>query len=92
LRGSKPGFAPLTGRAGPTTRPGEHVRVTNIPGSEAGPNSGPVTYGIAETSEAEGFWFKWDWRGRSSKHIPFEWSSETSIEPLGLGLHSPHLA
>jgi hypothetical protein len=61
---------------GPTTGPGEPVRVTNIPGSEAGPNSGPMTYGIAEVNETEGFGFKWDWSGRSSKHIPFEWSSE----------------
>jgi hypothetical protein len=61
---------------GPTTNPGEPVRVTNIPGAEAGPNSGPTTYGIAETDEAEGFGFKWDWSGRSAKHMPFEWSSE----------------
>ncbi len=62
--------------AGPTTRPGERVRVTNIPGSEAGPNSGPTTYGIASSNEADGFGLKWDWGGRSAKHIPFEWSSE----------------
>jgi hypothetical protein len=61
---------------GPTTRPGEHVRVTNIPGAEAGPNSGETTYGIATKSEADTFGFKWDWAGRSSKHMPFEWSSE----------------
>jgi hypothetical protein len=61
---------------GPTTRPGEHVRVTNIPGAEAGPNSGPTTYGVAQANDAEGFGFKWDWAGRSSKHMPFEWSSE----------------
>ncbi len=61
---------------GPTTRPGEHVRVTNIPGAEAGPNSGPTTYGIASVNEADAFGFKWDWAGRSSKHMPFEWSSE----------------
>jgi hypothetical protein len=52
------------------------VRVTNIPGAEAGPNSGPTTYGIASKNEAEGFGFKWDWAGRSAKHMPFEWSSE----------------
>jgi hypothetical protein len=61
---------------GPTTRPGEHVRVTNIPGAEAGPNQGETTYGIASTNEAEGFGFKFDWAGRSAKHMPFEWSSE----------------
>lgn len=61
---------------GPTTRPGEHAHVVNIPGSEAGPNSGPTTYGIASVSEADRFGFKFDWAGRSSKLIPFEWSSE----------------
>jgi hypothetical protein len=61
---------------GPTSVPGKQVQVLNIPGSEAGPNSGPTTYGVAQTNEAEGFGFKWDWAGRSSKHIPFEWSSE----------------
>ncbi len=35
-----------------------------------------MTYGIADTNEADAFGFKWDWAGRSSKHIPFEWSSE----------------
>jgi len=31
-----------------------------------------MTYGIADTNEADAFGFKWDWAGRSSKHIPFE--------------------
>jgi hypothetical protein len=61
---------------GPTTRPDEHVRVTNIPGAEAGPNSGATTYGIATKSEADVFGFDFDWAGRSAKHMPFEWSSE----------------
>ena len=61
---------------GPTTRPGEHVRVTNIPGAEAGPTSGETTYGIASKNEADAFGFKFDWAGRSAKHMPFEWSSE----------------
>jgi hypothetical protein len=61
---------------GPTTTPGEHVRVTNIPGAEAGPTAGEVTYGIATASEADAFGFKWDWAGRSAKHMPFVWSSE----------------
>lgn len=64
---------------GPTTRPGEHAHVVNIPGSEAGPNSGPTTYGVASVSEADRFGFKFDWAGRSSKLIPFEWSSEDSF-------------
>lgn len=61
---------------GPTTRPGEHVRVTNIPGAEAGPTSGPTTYGIATKNEADAFGLKFDWAGRSAKHMPFVWSSE----------------
>ena len=61
---------------GPTSVPGRHVQVLNIPGSEAGPNSGPTTYGIATKSEADAFGQKFDWAGRSAKHIPFEWSSE----------------
>ena len=61
---------------GPTTRPGEHVHVTNLPGAEAGPNSGPTTYGIASANTADAFGLKWDWAGRSAKHMPFEWSSE----------------
>jgi hypothetical protein len=61
---------------GPTTRPGEHVRVTNIPGAEAGPTAGETTYGIASANEADAFGFKWDWAGRSAKHMPFVWSSD----------------
>jgi hypothetical protein len=71
----------ITGAAevltGPTTRPGEkHAHVINIPGAEPGPHNGPTTYGIASKNDAEGFGLKFDWSGRSAKHIPFEWSSE----------------
>ncbi len=61
---------------GPTSRPGGAVRVHDIPGAEAGPNSGPTTYGIGEGATAEGFGMSFDVSGRSSKHMPFEWSSE----------------
>lgn len=61
---------------GPTTRPGEHVRVTNIPGAEAGPNQGETTYGVASKNETDGFGLKFDFAGRSAKHMPFVWSSE----------------
>lgn len=76
---SIPGKATATAEvlSGPTTRPGErHAHTINIPGSEAGPNSGPTVYGIASTNEADMFGLKFDWAGRSAKHIPFEWSSE----------------
>jgi hypothetical protein len=35
-----------------------------------------MTYGIAKTDEVDCFGLKFDWAGRSAKHIPFEWSSE----------------
>jgi hypothetical protein len=50
--------------------------VLNIPGAEPGPNSGPTTYGVAQDAKADGFGLSFDVTGRSSKHIPFEWSSE----------------
>nr|MDQ3554770.1 DUF1326 domain-containing protein [Chloroflexota bacterium] len=61
---------------GPTSVPGKPVRVQNIPGAEPGPNSGPTTYGVAQSAQAKGFGFDFDVTGRSSKHIPFQWSSE----------------
>ena len=64
---------------GPTTTPGEHVRVTNIPGAEAGPTAGETTYGIASKNEVDAFGFKFDWAGRSAKHMPFVWSSEDEL-------------
>lgn len=60
---------------GPTSLPGKPVRVESIPGAEAGPNAGPTTYGIAEDASAEGFGMRFDVSGRSSKHMPFTWSS-----------------
>ena len=61
---------------GPTSKPGERLAVLNAPGSEVGPGQGAVSYGIATTDKADAFGFNWDRSGRSSKHIPFEWSSE----------------
>jgi hypothetical protein len=58
---------------GPTTRPGERVQIHNPPGSEVGPGA-VATQGTAVANRAEGFGFRWDWAGRSSKHIPFTWS------------------
>lgn len=59
---------------GPMTPPGERLQVLNAPGSEVGPSGGAVTYGTTTTNTVDGFGFKWDWSGRSSKHIPFEWT------------------
>jgi len=61
---------------GPTSAPGKPARVENIPAAEVGPNPGPTTYGIGEDARADGFGVQFDVSGRSSKHIPFQWSSE----------------
>jgi hypothetical protein len=58
---------------GPTLRPGERVQVHNPPGAEVGPGT-IATQGKATVDRADAFGFKWDWSGRSSKHMPFDWS------------------
>jgi hypothetical protein len=58
---------------GPTTPPGKRVQTINPPGSETGPG-GAATWGTATANEVDAFGFKWEWAGRSSKHIPFDWS------------------
>jgi hypothetical protein len=60
---------------GPTTMPGERLAVHNPPGSEVGPGQGAATYGTCDYKTTV-FGFDFDRTGRSSKHIPFEWSSE----------------
>jgi len=60
---------------GPMTPPGKRVQTFNAPGSEMGPGT-VATWGIATANEVKGFDFSWEWSGRSSKHIPFNWSSE----------------
>ena len=42
-------------------------------GSDVGPG-GAATWGRAISDEVEVLGFKWEWNGRSSKHIPFDWS------------------
>jgi len=58
---------------GPTTPPGKRVQTINPPGSEVGPG-GVATWGRSLADEADAMGFKWGRKGRSSKHIPFEWS------------------
>jgi hypothetical protein len=58
---------------GPMTPPGKRVQTLNAPGSEMGPGT-TATWGRAMTDTVEAFGFKWEWAGRSSKHIPFDWS------------------
>jgi hypothetical protein len=64
---------------GPTSTPGQRMEVVNAPGSEVGPGQGAATYGTATVSEADVLGFKWEWPGRSAKHIPFVWSSEDTF-------------
>jgi hypothetical protein len=59
--------------SGPMTPPGRRVQTINVPGSETGPGT-TATWGKAITDEVNAFGFKWEWNGRSSKHIPFDWS------------------
>jgi hypothetical protein len=59
--------------SGPTTPPGARVQLLNAPGSEVGPGQ-VMTWGKAVANEVDGFGFHWSWAGRSSKHIPFDWT------------------
>jgi hypothetical protein len=58
---------------GPTTPPGQRVQVHNPPGAEVGPGQ-VATWGTATVDRVDGFGFRWDWAGRSSKHFPFDWN------------------
>ena len=58
---------------GPTTAEGARVQLHNAPGSEVGPGQ-VATWGTATVNHVDGFGFKWEWDGRSSKHFPFDWS------------------
>lgn len=58
---------------GPMTPVGKRVQTLNAPGSEMGPGT-VATWGRATTDTVDAFGFKWEWAGRSSKHIPFDWS------------------
>jgi len=61
---------------GPMTPPGKRVQTINPPGSEVGPGAdGAIaTWGISTADKADTMGFKWERKGKSSKHIPFEWS------------------
>jgi hypothetical protein len=58
--------------SGPMTPRGKRVQTINAPGSEMGPGT-TATWGKAITDEVDATGFKWEWNGRSSKHIPFDW-------------------
>jgi hypothetical protein len=60
-------------RGGPTTPPGPRVQLLNPPGSEVGPGQ-VATWGTATTQQVDAFGFSSSLTGKSSKHIPFDWS------------------
>ncbi|WP_344682560.1 DUF1326 domain-containing protein [Saccharopolyspora taberi] len=70
-----PGKAEATVEAltGPTSTPGEPVRVHNLPGAEVGPGQGAAVWGRATTDFADALGFSWQRSGFSSKLIPFDW-------------------
>lgn len=59
---------------GPTTPEGERVQLLHPPGSEVGPSESVATWGRATADRADAFGWNFEWDGKSSKHIPFEWS------------------
>jgi hypothetical protein len=58
---------------GPMTPTGKRVQTLNPQGSEVGPGT-VATWGTAVADEVNAMGFKWERKGRSSKHIPFDWS------------------
>jgi hypothetical protein len=58
---------------GPTTPEGQRVQLLNPLGSEVGPSGTVATWGRATADRAEAFGWNFEWDGKSSKHIPFEW-------------------
>ncbi len=66
------GAAALTG---PTADPARRVQTINPPGSEVGPSGKVATWGSSTEAYWNAFGFAQDYlAGRSSKHLPFEWS------------------
>ncbi len=64
--------------SGPTTPPGKRVQTLNPPGSEVGPG-GVATWGSGDVTEpAPVFGLQTNFVGKSSKHIPFDWSGPGS--------------
>jgi hypothetical protein len=58
---------------GPMTPPGKRVQLLNPPGSETGPGQ-IATWGAATENLVNAHGFQWNWAGKSSKHIPFDWT------------------
>ena len=66
------GYPLLLKPAGHPT-PGARVQLLNPPGSEAGPGQ-VCTWGKATANQVDAHRFQWNWAGKSSKHIPFDWT------------------
>jgi hypothetical protein len=60
---------------GPMTPPGKRVQTLNAPGSETGPGT-VATWAVSTADQVNvpEMRFEWSRKGRSSKHIPFNWS------------------
>ena len=58
---------------GPTAPAGARVQLLNPPGSETGPGQ-ICTWGRATENVVDAQGFQWNWAGKSSKHIPFDWT------------------
>jgi hypothetical protein len=68
---------------GPMTPVGKRVQTLNPPGSEVGPSGTVAIWGRTLTNEVDAMGFKWEWNGRSSKHIPFDWSGPRILSLIG---------
>jgi hypothetical protein len=66
-------LAKASALTGPMTPTGKRVQTLNPPGSEVGPST-VATWGSAVADEVDAMGFKWERKGRSSKHFPFDWS------------------
>ena len=60
---------------GPTTPKGKLVQTLNPPGSETG--GAVATWGATTANRVDAMGLKWSVTGKSSKHIPFDWSGPT---------------
>ena len=74
-RAEIPGRVAARGEAlgGAMTPAGARVQLLNPPGSETGPGQ-TATWGTATEFAVDGHGFRWNWVGKSSKHIPFDYA------------------
>jgi hypothetical protein len=60
---------------GPMTPPDKRVQTFNHPGSEVGPGTvGTWSKAVTDKVNVPEFRYEWKRRGRSSKHIAFNWT------------------